>query len=125
MSIRVAFRLTSASDSLTKLLPVAEAEIMREFWARGPLSGRAVHTAIATRRAVAYTTSLTTCMHLFAKGLLRRTLVERSCRYIYTPTISEGAFVRRELAGILDSLARDYPAVLAHELETRREHAAN
>ena len=74
---------------------------------------------------MAYTTILTTCMHLFAKGLLRREKVERSCSYIYTPTISERAFVRRELAGILDSLARDYPAILAHELDTRREHAAN
>lgn len=49
----------------------------------------------------------------------------RSRRYVYTPTISERAFVTRELAGILDSLARDYPTVLDHELDTRREHAAN
>jgi len=99
MSIRVAFRLTSASDSLTKLLPVAEAEIMREFWARGPLSGRAVHTAIAARRNVAYTTILTTCMHLFEKGLLRREKVERSCRYVYTPTISEGEPIEVQALG--------------------------
>jgi len=118
-------RLTTATDGLTKLLPVAEAEIMREFWARGPLSGRAVHTAITARRSVAYTTIMSTCAHLFEKGLLRREKVERSCRYVYTPTISERAFVTREVAGILDSLARDYPAVLADTLDTRRDHAAN
>jgi predicted transcriptional regulator len=125
MSTQAAFRLTSATNGLTKLLPVAEAEIMRAFWAQGTLSGRAVHTAIAARRNVAYTTIMTTCGHLFAKGLLRRTLVERSCRYVYTPTISERAFVTRAIAGILDRLARDYPTVLAHELDTRREHATN
>ena len=40
-------------------------------------------------------------------------------------TISERAYVTREIAGILDSLARDYPAVLADALDTRREHTAN
>lgn len=68
---------------------------------------------------------LTTCAHLFEKGLLRREKVERGYGYVYTPTISEREYVTRALAGFLDSLARDYPAVLAHELDTRREHAAN
>lgn len=37
MSTKAAFRLTTASDGLEKLLPVAEAEIMRVIWTRGPL----------------------------------------------------------------------------------------
>ena len=123
MSYHAAVRLTSATDGLTKLLPAGQAEVMRECWARGPLNVRAVYTTIAARRAVAYTAIMTTCARLAEKGLLRRE--KAGSGYVYTPTISERAYVRREIAGILDSLARDYPTVLSHELDTRREHAAN
>ena len=104
MSYHAAVRLTSATDGLTKLLPAGQAEVMRECWARGPLNVRAVYTTIAARRAVAYTAIMTTCARLAEKGLLRRE--KAGPGYVYTPTISERAYVRREIAGILDGLAR-------------------
>jgi predicted transcriptional regulator len=123
MSTKAAFRLTAATDGLTKLLPVSEAEIMRIIWACGPLKVRAVHEAIAARRPIAYMTVMTTCVRMAEKGLLRR---ERAGQgYVYTATVGEREFVTRELAQVLDSIVRAYPSVLVHYLDTRRAHAAS
>ncbi len=124
MSTTTAFRLTSAVDGLARLLPAAEIEIMRVIWARGPLKGRVIHKEIAARRDVAYTTIMTTCVRLAEKGLLRREAVNQGYGYIYTATIGEREFVNRELAGILDSVARDYPSALMQYLDARSEQAA-
>jgi predicted transcriptional regulator len=63
---------TNANPGIEMLLPASEAEVMRVIWARGPLMVRTVYTEIATRRDIAYTTTMTFCVHLAEKGLLRR-----------------------------------------------------
>jgi predicted transcriptional regulator len=73
----------------------------------------------------AYTTTMTVCVRLASKGLLRREKVGRSYGYVYTATIGEQDFVARELATILDSIAREYPGALAQYLEGRRERVAS
>lgn len=124
MSDKATFRLTTASDGLAKLLPAAEIEIMRVIWAHGPLKGRAIHEEIAAQRDVAYTTTMTTCVRLAEKGLLRREKSARGYGYVYSATVDEHEFVHRELAGILDSVARDYPSALMQYLAARSEPAA-
>ena len=124
MSSTATHRLTTASAGLETLLPASEAEVMRILWARGPLMVRAVHSEIVARRDIAYTTTMTTCVRLARKGLLRRAKAAQSYGYIYTPAMGEREFVARELAGILDSIAREYPGVLIKYLDARREHAA-
>jgi predicted transcriptional regulator len=119
-----AFRLTTASAGLAKLLPTAEIEIMRVIWAHGPLKGRVIHAEIAARRDVAYTTVMTTCVRLAEKGLLHREMSARGYGHVYTATVGEREFVTRELAGILDSVARDYPSALMQYLDARSEQAA-
>lgn len=119
MSHKAALHLTTATDGLAKLLPTSEAEIMRIIWACGPLKVRAIHTAIAERRAIAYTTVMTTCVRLTEKGLLRREKVQKGYGYVYSATIGEREFIIREIARYLDSIA-----CLSHYLDTRREHAA-
>ena len=120
-STTAVFRLTTASAGLARLLPAAEIEIMRVIWARGPLKGREIHKEIAAQRDVAYTTTMTTCVRLAEKGLLCREAVTQGYGYVYTATVSEHEFVNRELAGILDSVARDYPSALMQYLDARSE----
>ncbi len=124
MTHKAALRLTTASAGLEKLLPASEAEIMRIIWARGPFKVRAVYEQIKTRRHLSYTTVMTTCVRLAEKGLLRREKAREGLGYVYRATLGEREFVCRELAGILDSIVRDYPSALVHYLDTRREHAA-
>ena len=61
-------------------------------------------------------------MRLTAKGLRRE---KEGLDHLCIPTIGEREFVSRALRGILDSLGRDYPSILAHELDTRRAHSSN
>lgn len=124
MSTKAAFRLTAASAGLARLLPAAEIEIMRVIWARGPLKGRAIHKEIAAQRDVAYTTTMTTCVRLVEKGLLRREKSARGYGYVYAATVGEREFVYRELTSILDSVVRDYPSALMQYLDARSEPAA-
>jgi len=93
------------------------------IWMRGPLKGRAIHAEIAARRDVAYTTVMTTCVRLAEKGLLRREMSAQGYGHVYTAMVGECEFVTRELAGILDSVARDYPSALMQYLDARREQA--
>ncbi|MFL5805648.1 MAG: BlaI/MecI/CopY family transcriptional regulator [Roseiflexaceae bacterium] len=123
MSSNATHRLATASAGLETLLPTSEAEVMRILWARGPLMVRAVYKEITKRRDIAYTT-MTVCVRLAEKGLLRREKAAQSYGYVYTATIGEQDFVRRELAGILDSIAREYPGALAQYLDAQREHGA-
>lgn len=124
MSTKAVFRLTTASDGLAKLLPASEIEIMRVIWTRGPLKGRVIHEEIAAQRDVAYTTVMTTCVRLAEKGLRHREEAKQGYGYVYTATVGEHEFVNRELAGILDSVARDYPSSLMQYLDARSEQAA-
>jgi len=95
---------------------------MRVLWAHRPLKGRVLHKKITAKRDVAHTTIMTTYVRLAEKGLLRREATTQG--YIYSATVGEHEFVHRELAGILDSIARDYPSALSQYLDARSEQAA-
>ena len=80
MSSNAIHRPTTASAGLETLLPPSEAEVMRILWAR-PAHG--------ARRDIAYTTTMTVCVRLAKKGLLRRAKAERGYGYVYTPALAE------------------------------------
>jgi predicted transcriptional regulator len=119
MSTKATHRLTTAADALTKLLPAAEAEVMRLVWQVGSTTVKQIHHIRAQQRALAYTTTMTTMERLWDKGLLRREPARTSPAYIYTPALSEQEFVAERLADILGAVERDYPAALAQYLEMR------
>jgi predicted transcriptional regulator len=115
MSTKTAYRLATATDALSKLLPDAEAEIMQIIWQQGRTTVKRVHRIRAEQRDLAYTTTMTTMVRLVAKGLLQRGSRHGSGgAYSYTPATSEQVFVAERLAEILGAIERDYPAVLAH-----------
>jgi len=126
MASTATHRLTTitAGAGLETLLPPSEAEFMRILWARGPLMVRAVYKESVARRDIAYTTTMTTCVRLARKGLLRRAKAAQSYGYVYTATLGEQDFVRRELAGILAGIAREYPGALTQYREGRQEGVA-
>jgi predicted transcriptional regulator len=120
MPSKAAFRLTTATDTLTKLLAPNEAEIMQIIWREGCTTVKQVHDIRVQRRARVYTTTMTTMERLFEKGLLTRGQRHGiGGAYTYTPTLSEEAFIAARLADILGAVERDYPAALAWCLEIR------
>ena len=63
--------LESAQD-LALLLGPRQAEIMRLLWTRGPATVREIHTVLASKATLAYTTVMSICVRLAEKGLLER-----------------------------------------------------
>lgn len=114
------YRLATATGALAKLLAPSEVEIMQILWAHGPQKVSAVHRRIAATRGVAYTTVMTTMQYLAKKGLLTRGNRQgQGGAYTYAATIGEQEFVAQRLADILSAVERDYPAVLAQEMDAR------
>jgi predicted transcriptional regulator len=75
-----------------------ESAIMLWLWNHGePATVREVHTALTTRRALAYTTVLTVTDNLYKKGWLRREPAGRAHRYQPVATREQyGAKMMRE-----------------------------
>ncbi|MEZ4238430.1 MAG: BlaI/MecI/CopY family transcriptional regulator [Myxococcota bacterium] len=80
----------------------AELAILRELWALGPSTVRAVHASLEARqgRELAYTTVLKLLQVMHDKGLVVRDASQRS--HVYTPTWSEGAIQGRLLDDLVD-----------------------
>jgi predicted transcriptional regulator len=82
-----------------------EADVMEVVWSKGwdSFAVSEVHRELAKRRAIAYTTVMTTVSRLFDKGLLGRERDGR--RYLYHPKLTREAFAQRMAAKVLDRLA--------------------
>jgi predicted transcriptional regulator len=109
--------MTNTTDALTKLLTPAEAEIMRLVWREGYTTVKQVYRRVSQQRDLAYTTTMTMMHRLAIKGVLTRQ--REGLAYIYTPALSEQAFVEARLGDLLGALERDYPTALTAYLETR------
>src|SRR5213593_4667317 len=72
---------------------VAELEILRVLWRRGPSTVRAVHQSLLHFRPVGYTTVLKLLQIMTEKGLVRRDVSTRS--HVYAAAISEVITQRR------------------------------
>ena len=80
----------------------AELEILRLLWREGPLTVRAVHDALRTRRDIGYTTALKTLQVMAEKGLVTRDDAERS--HVYAAAVPEASVKRRLVADLADRL---------------------
>lgn len=100
-------------SGLTKVLGELEAEIMELMWSRDQATVRDIHDTLALRRAIAYTTVMTTMSRLFDKGILRRR--PQANHYLYSPALTRDEFTRRVAGSVIDGLLEDFsrPA-LAH-----------
>lgn len=92
----------------TIILGPRELQILRLLWARGPATGRTLHTWLAGGELLPYTTVMSACRKLIARGLITyrpATADELRNRTgspnIYAPAIDEAAFVRAD-AGYQD-----------------------
>jgi predicted transcriptional regulator len=112
----IPFRLTPDNVGLEKLLGPLEVRVMRIIWQQERITVKQVHGQLAPQHALAYTTVMTTMSRLAEKGILSRH--RKGLAYVYTPTISEDAFVARTVDHVISSLMRDYPTYVARSLET-------
>jgi predicted transcriptional regulator len=96
---------------LRKVLGDLEAEIMEVVWARPAGQGTTVREVFEVlydrRRAaaggtIAYTTVMNTMARLAKKHLLRAEKLDQA--YVYSPTLSQEAFVSRFVGRILEEL---------------------
>ena len=79
---------------------VAELEVLRVLWQRGPQTVRDVFTMIQRRRDVGYTTVLKTLQVMQAKGLVTRDLTSRS--HVYRSAVPEVGVKNRLVADLVD-----------------------
>lgn len=78
----------------------AELAVLRVLWERGASTVREVHTAMAGKRTVAYTTTLKVLQVMTAKGLTLRE--ERGTQHLYRPRHPEQQMQRRLVRDLLD-----------------------
>jgi BlaI family penicillinase repressor len=77
-----------------------ELEIMQVLWENGPSNVQAVQQALATRRALAYTTVQTMLNLLQRKEKVERRLVDRA--YVYSAAVSRERERGRAIGDVLD-----------------------
>ena len=93
--------------SLSKVLGPLEAEIMEVVWDRGEVTVRDVHASLKERRAIAYTTVMTTLGRLADKGLLERTEAHPAHRY--SALVSREQYARSTVKSVVDWLVDHFP----------------
>ncbi len=99
---------------ITSSLGSLEKEIMEIIWKaktlpdqRAGVSVRFVLNKLSKKRAIAYTTIMTTMSRLHAKGILKRHQ-DASSAYIYTPAEDKPAFLARVSGNMINSLLNNY-----------------
>jgi predicted transcriptional regulator len=78
----------------------AELAVLRVLWERGPSTVREVHTAMADKRTVGYTTTLKVLQVMTAKGLTARE--ERGPHHLYRAKQGEQQMQRRLVRDLVD-----------------------
>ena len=106
MPLNLRFRFSPAKDGLVKVLGPLETEIMQILWQDERNTVKKVHRRLSQQREIAYTTVMTTMSRLAEKGVLSR--YREGLAYVYTPAITEEAFVQMVVHQVLDGLLDDY-----------------
>jgi len=94
-----------------KVLGELEADIMKIVWRANRATVRDVYEQLRLERNLAYTTVMTIMGRLAEKGLLDKEPIGNA--YVYSPTISEGDFVKRIVTEVIDGLMEEFsePAI--------------
>ena len=100
----------------TRVLGALEMEIMQLLWERtGPVTVKEIYRVLAARRAIAYTTVMTTMLRLAEKGMLHREQIADRFNAAYVHT----ALLRHQ-----DVLLARVEQVLASADEVERQYLA-
>ena len=94
----------------SSLPPPLEMACLGTLWTLGEGTVREVVTALAPRKAFAYTTVMTILTRLWKKGQVTRSRSGRA--YAYAPTLSQAEFLAERMGGELRR-TRDRSAVLS------------
>ncbi len=102
----IKFRFNPSSSKSKKVLGPLEGDIMEVVWSQGSSTVGAVHKALREKKAIAYTTVMTTMSRLAKKHLLNQDTSTSS--YVYTPTLDRTDFERYVVMGIIEGLFDDF-----------------
>lgn len=105
------FRLRAGKRGLELRLHELEAEIMDAVWRRQWIEFAVgdVVTVLEQRRAIAYTTVMTTVARLHDKGLLGRRRDGK--RYLYAPKVTREQFLQATAREVLDHAVGGHAAI--------------
>jgi predicted transcriptional regulator len=90
---------------MTQALGSLETEVLQLIWARtDPVTVKEIHLVLATKRAIAYTTTMTTMVRLAEKGILHREQVEdrHGAAYRYTAMLRRQDVLLARFEQVLD-----------------------
>ncbi len=93
--------------SLAEVLGPLESEVMEVVWDLGEVTVRDVHRALRSRRAIAYTTVMTTLTRLSEKGLLER--IEDQPAHRYSPAVTREQYANSTVKSVVDWLVTHFP----------------
>lgn len=100
--------MAKRTKELNGLLGPLETDVMEVAWRLGDTTVRDVHAELADKRAIAYTTVMTTMSRLAAKGLLLRDTSGLAHRY--RPAMSRDDYARSTVTSVIDWLVDSFPA---------------
>lgn len=109
----------SDRPGIRKVLGDLEADIMELIWAKPDqqsITVREVFETMYEQRRIAYTTVMNTMTRLAKKHLLD--VKKEDMAYIYTPTMTQQAFVSRFVSHILEDLFVSFSQETLHGLDT-------
>ena len=102
---------------IRQVLGDLEAEIMELIWARPQEQGttvRDIFEVLYERRHLAYTTVQSTMNRLVKKRMLRAETEEHT--YLYYPTLTQGDFISRFAARVLEGLLSNFTGATQEQL---------
>jgi predicted transcriptional regulator len=102
------------NEPIEALLGPLEQDVMDVVWRLGDATVRDVHDDLAARRAIAYTTVMTTMSRLATKGMLTRDTEGLAHRY--RPLVSRDRYARSAVGDVLSWLLERYPEPAASYL---------
>jgi predicted transcriptional regulator len=102
---------------LSEVLGPLETEIMEVVWDEGEVTVRDVHQVLRKRRAIAYTTVMTTMGRLADKSILTR--IEEQPAHRYYPAMSRDEYASSTVKSVVDWLVTRFPEPAAAYLIDR------
>jgi predicted transcriptional regulator len=93
--------------TLAEVLGPLENEIMEVVWDKGDVTVRDVHESLQKKRAIAYTTVMTTLGRLADKGFLRR--IEDQPAHHYNAIVSRDDYASSTVKSVVDWLVDHFP----------------
>lgn len=94
-------------NKISSSLGSLEKKIMEIIWKSKTASVRSVLNQLSKKRAIAYTTIMTTMSRLHAKGVLKRHQ-DAGGAYIYTPTEDKNAFLAHVSGNMINNLLNNF-----------------